>query len=327
MVRIDAANVSQYLRSRGVLGDEHAEVDVLDGGISNDVLGVRASGVDVVVKQALERLRVKDEWLAKPERILTEGHALELAGKLVPNSVPDVIDLDAEAGVLTIARAPAGWTSWKADLMQGRIDTDVARRLGLVLGTWHALTLDDPTVRSKFNDVEAFEQLRVDPYHRTVAHRVPEVREAVEALVDTMLSTTRCLVHGDFSPKNFLVGDDALWVIDWEVAHTGDPAFDVAFLLNHLLLKAIHRRQDAVRYRACTERFLEGYDGRAGIERVAGGERHVLAHLGCLLVARVDGKSPAEYLTPDEKTEVRALGMSVLLDRPDTIADVWGQVS
>ena len=79
-------------------------------------------------------------------------------------------------------------------------------------------------------------------------------------------------------------------MIDWEIVHRGDPAFDVAFLLNHLLLKTIHRPASRNDYEACGAAFLDAYGQDLDLA-------YVLGLVGCLMLARVDGKSPAEYLT------------------------------
>ena len=194
-----------------------------------------------MVKQSLPRLRVADEWLATRERIVTEAASLELTGHHTPGAVPAVFDVDAEAYVIAIEAAPAHWRPWKDALLAGDADARVAARLGEILAAWHERTADDDEVRARFDDYDAFEQLRVDPYYRTVARRHPDLAPRIQQTIDAMASSRSCLVHADFSPKNVLVGADGVWVIDHECAHVGDPAFDVAFLLDHLLLKTIHR--------------------------------------------------------------------------------------
>lgn len=320
---LDTGSVADYLVARGVLPDAaHATASTLDGGVSNDVLAVSRGSIDVVVKQALAQLRVADEWLAKQERVITEGEALELAGRLTPHAVPSVVDLDRDVGVVTIERAPRDWNNWKSLLLAGTADPVVAGRLGQILATWHRDTEGDDAVARQFDDTEAFIQLRVDPYHRTVADRVPEVAATVNEIADQMLGTKRCLVHGDYSPKNVLVGADGVWVLDFEVAHTGDPAFDVAFMLNHLVLKAVHQPDHGSRYRDCAEAFLLSYRSETGAEW-AGDDRHLLRHLGCLLLARAVGKSPAEYLSGPARAHVRALGVRVLDNPPHRLNAIW----
>ena len=162
---------------------------------------------------------------------------------------------------------------------------------------------------------ESFEAQRVDPYLRTIQRRHPDLAGRIGAYIERLLATRVCLVHGDFSPKNVLVGDDGLWVIDWEVVHRGDPAFDLAFLLNHLALKTIHRPDAREGYEACREAFLEAYGRDVDMT-------YVLGLVGCLMLARVDGKSPAEYLTEAERERARSHGIALLSDPPSSIRDL-----
>src|SRR5205823_3904230 len=147
-------------------------------------------------------------------------------------------------------------------------------------------------LQRSYGDPEVFDQLRIDPYYRTVARRQPRLANAVEAFVRRMGATRVCMVHGDYSPKNVLVGR-GIWVIDFEVAHFGDPAFDVAFMLNHLLLKRLHLRGPGDGIENCVRRFWNGYRSSVS-KRLLPDLRYVLGHVGCLMVARVDGKSPVE---------------------------------
>jgi 5-methylthioribose kinase len=293
----------------------------LSGGVSNVVLAVESEGLRAVVKQALPRLRVADEWLATQDRALTEADALRLAAELTPGAVPAVLDVDDSSYAIVIAMAPAGWVNWKDELLAGAVDPTVAARLGTVLATWHRATAGDSRAW-RLADTEAFEQLRVDPYHRTVMARRPELAESIAEVVDQMLATRTCLVHGDFSPKNVLVGPADLWVLDFEVAHVGDPAFDLGFMLNHLLLKSIHRPDGAARYYDCARSFLTTY--AEGVpEELLPPLPYVLAHVGTLVLARVDGKSPAEYLTEGERAAARRVGEDLLTGPPASLELVW----
>lgn len=304
-------------------GDE-IEAAELAGGVSNIVIGVHSPGFRGVVKQALPRLRVPDEWLAKQERVLNEAASLDVTVRLTPGHVPHIIDVDPDRFVVTIEHAPEGWHTWKEDLLAGHADARVAARLGGILADWHLGTSSPGSVPPQLDDRESFEQLRVDPYYRTVMARVPEMANVVGSHVDRMLATRTCLVHGDFSPKNILVGPAAerTWVIDHEVAHLGDPAFDLAFMLTHLMLKSIHVPTISGDLRACALAFWDSYRTAtpAGHDHDAA---YVLGHMGCLMLARVEGKSPAEYLLPVERDTARAAGKRLLCEPPDDIEQAW----
>lgn len=316
---LTAASAPRYLVERGIFDDaERIEVVELAGGISGAVYAVHGEGKRLVVKQALERFRVEDEWLVPPERALDEADALELMAELAPGSVPALVDLDRERFVLVIEEAPGGWRQWKALLLDGVADPAVARRLGELLRLLHTSTAD-----VELGSVASFEAQRVDPYLRTIQQRHPKLAAEIDAYVERLLATRTCVVHGDCSPKNVLVGDDGphsgLWVLDWEIVHRGDPAFDVAFCLNHLLLKTIHRPASRNDYEACGAAFLDAYGQDLDL-------RYVLGLVGCLMLARVDGKSPAEYLTEAERAHARPMGIALLSDPPASAAEAWASL-
>ena len=324
---LSSETVRDYVASRGLLDRaEPSSVVELGGGVSNVVLSVVSPSRALVVKQALPRLRVLDEWPAKRERALTEAAALRLAGSLTPGLVPAVVDVDAEACALTIAHAPPSWRPWKELLLAGTGDPAIAEGLGSALSAWHDGTSGSPRLRDQFDDREAFDQLRIDPYYRTVERRHREIAEAIARFVARMSSRRRCLVHGDFSPKNVLVGPNTVWIIDWEVAHYGDPSFDVAFMLNHLFLKALHRPRSRAQYEHCSLAFFGAWE--AGVSNgLRDAAEYILGHVGCLMLARVDGKSPAEYLSESERERARRLGISFIVEPPQDVDAAWQRLS
>jgi aminoglycoside phosphotransferase (APT) family kinase protein len=310
--------VGPYLVARGVFPDaEGVEATELGGGVSNVVLAASRGDQRVVVKQALGRLRVHDEWLATRERAINEGEALRVAARIAPGCVPAAIDIDRERCALTIEAAPEGWVAWKERLLDGDADPAVASRLGDILAALHRETFRDDDIARTFGDAEAFDQLRIDPYYRTVARRLPELAAAIDGYVTRMQRTRVCLVHGDYSPKNVLVGD-GVWAIDFEVAHLGDPVFDIAFMLNHLLLKGLVRPGARDDLDACARAFWTTYSGAVPADLLPD-VPYLLGHVGCLMVARVDGKSPAEYLSSSDRETARALGSELLLAPPDSL--------
>jgi aminoglycoside phosphotransferase (APT) family kinase protein len=319
---LHATTVLPYLVGRHVLGPgPGTEAETLGGGVSNVVLAAGDGRRQVVVKQALARLRVADEWYAPPERAMIEADALEVCGRLTPAEVPRLLDRDPGRHAITLERAPSGWQDWKGQLLRGRADTEVARHLGRTLASWHSRTAGT-RLPSALEGTSHFELLRVDPYYRTVAHRAPQLSGPVIALAEQMSERRLCLVHGDFSPKNVLVGPDGLWVIDFEVAHRGDPAFDVAFLLCHLVLKSLHRPGMARELDACALEFADAYT--AGVPpEVRPPWDYVLAHVACLVLARVKGKSPAEYLTGPQQARAWRLGTDVLEARPRSLPELY----
>ncbi|MCS4257821.1 aminoglycoside phosphotransferase (APT) family kinase protein [Rhodococcus erythropolis] len=313
-------DVTEHLRRRGMapVGSE-LTVTPLTGGVSNDVVSVHGEGIDVVVKRALGRLRVEQDWVADVNRLTTEGRALRLAATVNPDLVPTVLDL--ADGYLVIERAPDHWRTWKHDLMAGIVDVHVAGRLGEFLARLQSATLariDD--LRADFGSWTAFEQLRVEPFHVQVRNRHPDIASEVDRTIAVMKEVPACVVHGDYSPKNILVGDsDAdVWVIDWEVAHLGDPTFDAAWVVGHLLLKSIRRPELAEHYRNAAAVFLDAL-GQGEVEL----RRQLVRQTGVLVLARVDGRSPVDYLDQGGRAVARSVGLRMLGTSSHSVLDAW----
>ncbi len=304
-----------YLVGRDVVpSDVPLEVVALSGGISNDVWRVRwhGGGDGIVVKQALPLLRVADEWAYDVGRSDVERRALEAVAALVgSDAVPAVVFADAERPVIGMTCAPDGGIPWKDLLLDGRIAMSDAYRAGDLLGRIHAASAADPALAETFADRTTLIEGRVDPYHRTTAARHPDLAPIIEAEIERLLATRSALVLGDYAPKNLLVYPDRVVVLDLEVAHWGDPAFDIAFCLNHLCIKALHLPRQRALLAGAARMLRNAYGEQAPIDEPA-----VVAELGVLMLARVDGKSPAEYLDEQSRDRVRRMARSLLLDPP-----------
>ncbi len=338
----NAAALIEYLAGRGHLRSAcgpQAMVTVLTGGVSAETVLVEAGPERLVLKRALGRLLVAGDWQAKPERAMTEAAAMQTLHAITPVNVPRLLGADSQLNVVVMEAAPAGWVNWKTVLMGQVPDpsggiTATAGGLGRVLGTWHRRTWRDPATAARFADAEAFEQLRIAPFYRVVAARHPAVAARVADCVAHLETTRDCLVHGDYSPKNVLVGPDGLMVLDFEVAHTGAAVFDVAFMQSHLVLKALHSPASAAAIAAAAAAFLTAYETAAGgltgagaVTGAGAGAGDLLgAHVACLLLARVDGLSPATYLTTATAGVVRELALALLAGPGPAIADIWQRV-
>ena len=337
-------SVGLYLIGRGLASTNPTRVTRLAGGVSNVVLACEFGQQKYVVKQSLPRLAVADEWLAPTDRVITEAEAMKLVGKILPKNVPQVFDQDPARHAITLELAPPAWADWKTFLMAGTVDSSVAHKLGEVIVRWHSATCFSPDLGSRLDDYEAFELLRIDPYYRTVALRVPQVAETMKILIDEMATRRFCLVHGDFSPKNILISPEAalsgdsgsddeaaLWVIDFEVAHRGDPVFDVAFMATHLIIKSLAIRSNSDAFDDCLRLFLSSYS--AGVDATSDEKRLVLLldygylgrHVGALLLSRVHGKSPVGYLDEHSKQIASRLGIDLLSHPLTTMNELFSR--
>jgi 5-methylthioribose kinase len=296
-----------YLSRHGKIA-ESADFDAVElgGGVSNRVVQVRTADDCLVLKQPRPNLAVEEDWPADTGRVHNEAAATRAYGSILEAtalsaSVPAVRFEDHDEDVVGFECAPDDARMWKSDLLEGSVDPRVAEEVGRVLGTVHDAAADDPELLAPFESKLPFDQLRIDPYHRTIARRHPDIADAVEAATERLLESDLTLVHGDYSPKNVLVEDDGtfrVWILDFEVAHRGDPAFDTAFMLNHLFIKSVYNAERGAEYRDAANAFFEAYDGAVDWEI----EAETVAELGVLMLARVDGKSPVEYV---ERTETK----------------------
>jgi 5-methylthioribose kinase len=296
----------------------------LGGGVSNTVLLIEANGQRFILKQSLAKLRVEQEWYSDRARVFRESSALrQLAAFLPPRAVPEVLFEDCDNFLFAMTAAPPQAETWKAQLLRGSASQDVAGQAGSILGKMIAATWRDPGFEDEFGDQTVFDQLRIDPYYRSTAMRHPNLAARLAELIAESSRRRFSLVHGDWSPKNLLISDSGVMAIDFEVIHYGDPSFDAAFLLNHLLLKSFYLPRWRSRYHAAAASFWSTL--RQHLPQEADWfEAATIRHLGALMLARVDGKSPAEYIREEAlKQRIRHFAHALILEPPATIEEVW----
>ncbi len=253
---------------------------------------------------------------------------MRVAGAIVPQAVPELLGEDAATGCFAMAYLePADYPVWKAQLAAGTIDLAAAVAVGDVLGRLHAATAHRPDIAARFPTDDILHAIRLEPYLLATARAHPDLAPRLAALAETTRTTKRVLVHGDFSPKNILMGPRGPVLVDAECAWFGDPAFDVAFVLNHLLLKGAWRPQWRARYVDAYGALLGAYLAHVRWEPAADVAARTAALLPGLMLARLDGKSPVEYLTDaTARDAVRTFARALLeapLDDPAAVATRW----
>ena len=318
-MELSVETAAGYLRRRGIL---LKSVHELGGGVSNVVLQVEpVEGEPFVLKQALPRLRVNEEWVAERSRIFREVNALQdSAGFLLSGSVPSVLWVD-ESNYLFAMKAVSG-KSWKSALLAGEVEEETARSAGRQMALFIRSTWQSQFYREKYGDQTIFEQLRVNPYYRTIATRHPDIAPKVGALIEESSERRFSLVHGDWSPKNILLAGGCLCLIDFEVVHFGDPTFDSAFLISHLLLKRFVLPKYCDEIEQITRIFWSELVRALPVPALSFFERATLQHLGPLMLARVDGKSPVEYLSGELlRGYVRAAAKELISCPPENLEE------
>ncbi len=319
-VELAGPQSAAYISERENVSPDLIRIFELGGGVSNHVLLVETPSRSYIVKQSLARLRVEQEWLSRRDRIWREAEAIRLLKPRLPRgSVPEILYEDRENYLFAMTIAP-GKETWKSLLLAGNTRIEVAEQAARI----HRGLIDCPLSAEQiaaFSDLEVFDQLRLDPYYRFTAGRHPDLKLHFDAAIERCSGKRTALVHGDWSPKNLMVGGRRVTAIDFEVIHFGDTAFDCGFLLNHLLLKSFYQPKFAAQYRALAEAYWRVL--APGLEIEAG----TIDHLPLLLLARVDGKSPVEYIREEEhKQRIRRFARDLIARRPLDVSEIFARL-
>jgi len=322
-----------FLVSQGLASaQEPARWHPLAGGVSSDIWRVELPGRSLCIKRALAKLKVSADWQAPVSRNAYEWAWLQFAARHAPDHAPRPLAHDPEAGLFAMSfLAPEEHPVWKEQLMAGDVSVHTAQAVGHVLGELHAASAGRAELAAAFDTTDNFRALRLEPYFAATAERHPELRASLMDLVERTAGLHIALVHGDVSPKNILVGPRGPVLLDAECAWYGDPAFDLAFCLNHLLLKCIARPDRCEALLAAFAALADAYFDQANWEPRAALEERAARLLPALLLARIDGKSPVEYVNEEvQRDAVRAFAAPLVL-RPASqlshIAREWGRAA
>ncbi len=296
----------------------------LSGGVSCDVYRIDVAGKTICLKRALPKLRVEADWQAPPERSSSEVAWISLAGRIVPGSVPTVLGEDSARHMFAMEFFPPGtFPVWKSLLAEGHPEPAFAESVGRMIARIHAATAGRREIASAFANNAQFRELRLDPFLLHVAGKHADVARELRAMAEEIATTQIALMHGDVSPKNILCGPCGPVFLDAETACYGDPAFDLAYCLNHLLLKCVWHPEWTKGYVSCFAALSASYLAQVDWEEPENAARRAAHLLPVLLLARVDGKSPVEYLSGERKCDfVRRAAKSILKERPGTFEGI-----
>lgn len=320
-----SAEIIETLAREGFLAPgAGARLDPLTGGVSSEVYRLDAPGGPYCVKRALPKLKVAADWRAPLERSHVEVEWLRTAHGLAAGSAPEVLHESPGAHLFVMTWfPPEAHSVWKADLADGRTDADFAGKVGTLLAALHAGTAGDAQVAARFDTTALFEDLRLDPFFRHASRAHPDLADRLTGLADATAARRIALVHGDASPKNILHGPNGPVLLDAECAWYGDPAFDLAFCSAHLLLKTVWKPQWRAAYLADLAALQRAYLDGVAWEPPAALAARAAALAAAILLARVDGKSPAEYLREAQDRDfVRRTARRLVAADPGGLADL-----
>jgi aminoglycoside phosphotransferase (APT) family kinase protein len=315
--------VLHFLRQARLAGPrETPAASALPGGVSSDIWRVELEQGPVCVKRALPRLRVAQTWEAPIERNAYEYEWFRVAATASPLAVPKV--LAQQDGLFAMQYLePSTHPVWKALLREGRADPGFAALVGERLAAIHGATAGREDIARRFATDAIFHAIRLEPYLVATGRKHFDLSSKFNLLADRTAKTRLALVHGDVSPKNILAGPDGPVFLDAECAWYGDPAFDLAFCLNHMLLKCLWTPSAREGFLSCFDALSMSYLKNVAWEGTVGIEKRVAALLPGLFLARVDGKSPVEYITDEaQKDQVRRVARRFLQNETARLADI-----
>ncbi|AVA26476.1 MULTISPECIES: aminoglycoside phosphotransferase family protein [unclassified Rhizobium] len=303
---------------------EEAIYKPLTGGVSSDIYRVELPGRALCVKRALPKLKVATDWQAPVSRNEYEWNWISFVAKHFPSAVPKPLAHDPSSGVFAMEFLPGDeYPLWKAELLQGHVDLKAAEIIGRRIGQIHSVSARMPGLPEQFDSTRNFYALRLEPYLVATAAKHPFISDRLSELVDRTANTRHALVHGDVSPKNILLSKIGPVFLDAECAWFGDPAFDLAFCLNHLLLKKLIVENAAPELAASFEALTSAYLNEVDWEDREAVEARTSSLLPALFLARVDGKSPVEYVTEEsQRMLVRKVAVPLIASPRRKLAEI-----
>jgi 5-methylthioribose kinase len=313
-------SILDFLSRSDLLNGNEVSVQRMSGGVSSDIWRVITTERTFVVKRALPMLRVSQVWEAPLSRNGNEVKWLEKIFDIMPESVPRVFAQDVETA--TFAMEFLEFPVWKDRLRSGDVNIDFAAKVGSAIAETHSRTAGSQTIADCFSNSGTFDALRIDPYIIATSRVHPDLAEPLRELARNTLETNRTLVHGDVSPKNILVGPHSPIFLDAECAWYGEPAFDLAFCLNHLLLKCLWVRARHKELLSAFDALAESYLEKVDWEPRADIEARAARLLPALFLARIDGRSPVEYINEEsDRQRIRQVAAPYILDPAQSLGE------
>lgn len=314
MARLLEERCGSLLKALGLMsGSDSPTIEPLSGGVASDIAKVSVNGDVYCVKFALPKLRVRADWFAPVERSLAEYRWLQTVGEIVPAAAIRLYGHSAEEHgfVMEYLSSPDSYLL-KAALLDGEGQVSDAAAIGDLIGRVHAHSASTSFDRVPFQNRDDFHAIRIEPYLIHTADAHPGLRTAIHAMAEHLYEAEEVLIHGDVSPKNIIMNAGQPYILDAECATMGDPCFDVAFCLNHFVLKSIHVRGRSADYLEFCTAFWNSYARSVTWEAANDLESRVARLLPMLMLGRVDGKSPVEYLSDQNRDLVRRLAINLV---------------
>ena len=298
-------------------------VEKLSGGVSSDIWKITNENCIYCLKKAKNKLDVKEDWYVPIERNIYEYEWYNEVNKLNSNIAPKVIYSDSKNFFFIMEYFDEKkFPLWKKELFKSNIDISFSQSVAQNLSFIHLNSFNNNELKNKFDTIKLFEDLRIDPYIRFTATIHDDIKNKLLDIANDLHNKKITLVHGDISPKNILINNKKPIFLDAECAWYGDPAFDLAFCINHLLLKSIKLpKVKKLLYKSFIT-LSDTYLMKVKWEDPKLFEKRTILILSALMLGRIDGKSPVEYITSNyDKQLVRSFSKSIIQNPTNSLLE------
>jgi len=293
--------------------DTDIAVQPLTGGVASDIARIDTQDSTWCVKFALPKLKVEADWFAPTHRNEAEYNWLSFAARTLPQNAVRLFGYSDRLQGFAMAYLEAeDIYLYKTALLAGTDTGTEAAKIGKLLGTIHESSARAEFDSRGFHNQDDFWALRIEPYLSYTASHHPDISKILLELADQLYQADQILIHGDVSPKNIFLRTSEPVILDAECATMGDPCFDISFFLNHLVLKAIHMPHRQAELLRAVMNFWQAYRPFVSWEKIDRLERRTCQLVPALMLARIDGKSPVEYLTPAQQQQTRDIALKLI---------------
>jgi len=285
----------------------------LTGGVASDIAMVQVDNRKLCVKFALPKLKVQADWFAPVHRNTAEYAWMQVVSKVAPTNAVKLFGHSRHLNGFAMEFLEGEDTYlWKTALLAESPGLGEASAVGELVGRVHAASTDSAFNTKPFQNRDDFKAIRIEPYLLHTALGYKDIAQKLQNIATQLYNSNCVLCHGDVSPKNIFLRSAGPVILDAECATMGDASFDPAFCINHLVLKAVHLPHSAKQYLADARQLWQAYCPFVSWESVEDLETRVCQLIPVLMLGRIDGKSPVEYLSEAEQNSVRSISLQLI---------------
>ena len=301
----------------------------LEGGVSSEVYYVKTNKSDYCIKRSLKKLLVKKNWIANTNRIKYEYLWLKHCKKIISRNIPKTFEFDNKKKYIVMEYLnDSKYKTLKQLYFNKVVNIKTIKLISKHLYKIHSSSKNLKTKKIFDGNNNNFYDLRLDPYFNEVGRIYPKYKKYIKNINKNYFENSSTLVHGDFSPKNILIGKNKIIYLDAECCNFGDPVFDLVFFTNHLLIKSIFIKDKSQEFIKSYIIFYKEYLNNLNLKNYKSYINRIIEMTPIMLLARIDGKSPVEYLNSKKiKNIIRKKSFLLLNSKINNLNDIVGIIN